>query len=129
MENKDRKKKIRADILLIAGLLLLALGLFAYQRLSRETGAMAVVYVNGERRAAYPLSKDCEVRLSAWQGDGYNVLCIRDGCASVREASCPDKICVNSHAVRYGGESITCLPNRVVVRIEGETSGQGVDIG
>ena len=129
MDKTDRKKRIRADILLIAGLLLLSLGLFAYQRLSRETGALAVVYVNGERSGAYPLSEDAEIRLSAWEGDGYNVLHIEDGYASVREASCPDKICVNSHAIRYGGESITCLPNRVVVRIEGGTAGQGVDIG
>ena len=42
----------------------LALGFFAFQRLSREKGALAIVYVNGERTAEYPLSEDTTVTLA-----------------------------------------------------------------
>ena len=34
-------------------------------------------------------------------------------------ADCPDKLCVHQKAVSRDGESIICLPNKVVVSIEG----------
>ena len=122
---RTKKDRLRADILLIAALLALALGFFAVQRLSRKDGALAVVYVNGERTAEYPLAEDTTVTLHAPNG-GYNILVIKDGVADVTEASCPDKICVNQHAVSKTGEAITCLPNKTVIEIVGGE--QEVDI-
>lgn len=108
-------------MLLIAALLVLALGFFAVQRLTRHTGALAVVYVNGKRTAAYPLSEDTSVTLRAPNG-GYNVLVISGGTADVTEASCPDGICVRAHPVQYDGDTIVCLPNKTEIRIEGATA-------
>ena len=65
---RTKSERLRADVLLIAALLMLALGIFAVQRLRREEGALAVVYVNGERTAAYPLSEDTTVTLHAPNG-------------------------------------------------------------
>ena len=123
---RSKKSRVRADVLLIAALLLLAGGLFLAQRLTRQNGASAVVYVNGERTAAYPLSEDTTVTLRAPNG-GCNVLVISDGCAEISEASCPDGICVRTGSVRYEGESIVCLPNKTEIRIEGAAS-SGVDL-
>ena len=33
-------------------------------------------------------------------------------------ADCPDKLCVNQHAISSNGETIVCLPNKVVVEVE-----------
>ena len=122
MENKPKNKK-RADLLLIAALLAVALGMGLWLTLTRETGARAVVYVDGRATASYPLDRDTTVRLDNPNGS-YNVLVIRDGKADVTEAGCPDKICVLMHAIQYDGESIICLPNRTEIRIEGgEPSG------
>ena len=38
------------------------------------------------------------------------------------EADCPDKICVNTGKISKIGETIVCLPHRVVVEIQGEVS-------
>ena len=115
---RTEKRRVRADVLLIAALLILAGGLFLAQRLTRQNGASAVVYVNGERTAAYPLSEDTTVTLRAPNG-GCNVLVISDGCARVSEASCPDGICVRAKPIRYEGETIVCLPNKTEIRVEG----------
>ena len=115
---RTKKDRLRADILLIAALLALALGFFAVQRLSRKDGALAVVYVNGERTAEYPLAEDTTVTLHAPNG-GYNILVISGGCADVTEASCPDGICVAQGAIDRGGVPIICMPHRLVVKIEG----------
>ena len=115
---RTKSERLRADVLLIAALLVLALGIFAVQRLSREEGALAVVYVNGERTAAYPLSEDTTVTLHAPNG-GENVLVIFGGTADVTEANCPDGICVRAKPIRYEGETIVCLPNKTEIRVEG----------
>ena len=35
------------------------------------------------------------------------------------EADCPDKICIDQGRVRYTGQCITCLPNKLTVTVEG----------
>ena len=127
MEHRGKKERIRADLILIGALLLLAGLLLVWQRLGRAEGASAVVYVDGVRTASYPLSKDTTVTLEA-PGGTYNVLVISDGMADVTDAGCPDKLCVYMHAIRYDGESIVCLPNRTVIQIEGGEP-SGVDAG
>ena len=117
-KNRRRQPKVRADLLLIGVLLLLSGALLLMQRLHRSAGAAAVVYVNGERRAAYPLSEDARVAIG--EGENYNVLVIEDGRADMIEATCPDKLCVRMHPIRYVGETITCLPHRTQIVIEGD---------
>ena len=76
--------------------------------------------LDGIETARYPLSKDTEVWLET--GEGRNLLVIRDGAASVKGADCENQVCVHTHAVKYDGETIVCLPHRLVIRIE---SGDG----
>ncbi|MBQ9393197.1 MAG: NusG domain II-containing protein [Oscillospiraceae bacterium] len=127
MDGQNRKRKFRADLLLIAALLLLAGVLYVWQITRRRAGAVAAVYVNGMRTSSYPLERETTVRLAGADGEDYNLLVIENGCARVTEASCPDKLCVHMHPIRYAGESILCLPNRVEIRVEGDTA-SGVDI-
>ena len=42
-------------------------------------------------------------------------------------SSCPDHICENTGKVKFVGEQIVCLPNRVSVTISGEMGDDGVD--
>ena len=66
----------------------------------------------------YSLSSDREVEIRS--KNGTNRLVIKDGRASVSEASCPDGICSSHRPVSRVGESIVCLPNKVVVTVAGE---------
>ena len=103
-----------------AGLLviLLAVGvlLFFFLRINRPEGGTVVVRVSGEQYGSYELRTDQEIEITGKDG-GTNLLQIRDGKASVTQASCPDLLCVHQAAVSRQGESIICLPNEVVVEI------------
>ena len=105
----------RADLLLTAGLLLLA-GLLYLLTRPGGAGALAVVTVDGQEIARYPLAQETTVTIGA---ENYNVLFISGGTAAVIEANCGDHTCVNTGAVSREGEAIVCLPHRLVVRIEG----------
>ena len=39
--------------------------------------------------------------------------------ASIEEANCPDKICVNHRAIHYSGDSVVCLPHKLTVTVVG----------
>ena len=123
----DKAMRIRkTDILLIAVCLLLALLALLAMFLQRESGGTVCVYVNGECTATYPLDRDTTVVLTTPEGS-FNTLVIEDGRADVTDAGCPDKLCANMHSIAYAGETITCLPNKTVIKIEGGAP-EGVDV-
>ena len=114
------------DFLLIGVVLGLALaaylGMSIFQGLNTHD-AEAVVLIDGEEYGSFPLDTDLIERIELSDGS-FNVLEIKEGKADVTEASCPDGVCVNHRAVSKQGQSITCLPNKLVVEIRnGEESG------
>ena len=51
---------------------------------------------------------------------------IRDGYASVEYADCPDGICAAHKPISRSGESIVCLPHKVVITVRSaENNGSG----
>ena len=104
----------KGDILFIAALLVLAGVLFAVFY-SGEPGAVAVVTIDGERVAEYPLNVNGTYPLNG----GSNILVIENGEAYLEYADCPDKLCVKMGRISKTGQSITCLPNHLNVSVEG----------
>lgn len=123
----EKKNKRRADLALIGALLLMSGFLSLRLALTRKQGGQAVLYVDGVRSAAYPLEEDTVIRWETVDGESFNQLEIRDGAADMTDAGCPDLLCVHMRPIRYAGESIICLPNRLEVRIEENDPGE-VDI-
>ena len=117
MERKEKKKYIR-DLILVGVLLIAAvLALFLLRnRQEKETGSNAVVTVRtADGEAIYPLNKDGVFSLNG----GTNTLVIENGEAWVSEADCPDKICMGMGKISKNGEFIACLPNQVIIVVEG----------
>lgn len=119
------KYKLRNDILLILTLLLIAgaVGLFMF--FSKDSGSCVSVEVNGEEVMSLPLDKDTSIEICPENSevDFSNTLTVKDGKAFMSYANCPDQICVNRGEIGYEGETIVCLPHKVVVTvIKGEKS-------
>ena len=101
------------DIVLIV-LLLALVGLSLYFSLVPEKGTTAEIYINGELYESVPLTQDKSIMLD------HLIVVISDGCVHVEDADCPDKICEKRGAISQAGQSIVCLPNRVVIKITGK---------
>ena len=117
MEQKERKKYIR-DLILVGALLIAALLalLVIRNRQEKETGTDAVVTVRtSDGDEVYPLNKDGVFSLNG----GTNTLVIENGEAWVSEANCPDKVCMGMGKISKNGEFIACLPNQVIIVVEG----------
>ena len=117
MEQKERKKYIR-DLILVGALLIAALLvlLVIRNRQERKTGTDAMVTVRtADGDEVYPLNKDGVFSLNG----GTNTLVIENGEAWVSEANCPDKVCMGMGKISKNGEFIACLPNQVIIVVEG----------
>lgn len=109
----------RKDIYLIIGILFLGiLGVWWINRRG-ETGGQAQVTVDGQVYGTYALAMEQTVVITTQWGE--NTLRISGGQAQMTEADCPDKYCVEHIPVNQTGETIICLPHRVVVEIQGGT--------
>lgn len=107
----------RADWILIAAVLAAAAGLYGWSRVNRRAGIQAVVTVDGREAARYDLAKDIDDRIETPYG--WNRILIRDGTVEVAEADCPDRVCVREGRIQWCGQTIVCLPHRLVVSVEG----------
>ena len=108
-----KKKRILADILLVAGVL--AAALIAFLLIPRGGGSTVVVTVDGKEYASLPLDTDAELLIES--AGGTNLLVISGGTASVVEADCPNQVCVETGAISSEGQLIVCLPHKVVIEI------------
>ena len=124
---KTEKKKYTRDLILVGIVLLAALLLFFMVRNKQEkatgTGAEAVVTVDGLEIGRYPLKTNGTFPLNG----GSNILVVENGEAWVSEANCPDKVCMGMGKISRNGEFIACLPNRLIVVVEGGEQNALVD--
>ena len=112
------------DAILIAALMVLGGMLALFLWFTRQAGGYVSVRIDGEQVMTLPLGEDIQLALGS--GDQTNTLVIENGTARVAEAGCPDQICVRQGVIQYEGESIVCLPHRLIVTVEGG-QGNGVD--
>ena len=134
-------------MILFVVLVVIGLAVSATLAMSRtEAGkdAKVVIESNGKTYAEYSLYSDVTVTVPAPKQlsldapeakdsesadikyDYYNVVKISGGEVSVTEASCKNQVCVKHGSITHTGETIVCLPNRLVVRIV-DPEGGGYD--
>ncbi len=118
-------KRRRNELILVGLIVLLAVGFFVYKKaFPAKKGSEVVVSVFGREYARFPLNENREFPISYL--NNLNLLIIEDGYAYIKEASCPDGLCVHQGKINKSGEMIVCLPNEVVVTVEGPEE-SGVD--
>jgi len=110
----------RNDRILI--FVLVAIASFYFVRLffvSNE-GREALVKVgsNPPQKVSLEINK----RINVEGEKGRVVIEVKEGRVRVVESSCFQKICVNTGWINKPGQNIVCLPNKVLVTIEGKKS-------
>lgn len=107
----------RGDIIVAVILLLLAAAMGMMVRLLAPAPQYAVVTANGTEIARLPLDTDCIYHVGK-----TNTIEISGGQVRMTEADCPDKLCIHTGKISQSGQTIVCLPNKVVISISGKDS-------
>lgn len=104
------------DIILIGIVVFVAVIFFGIFQLTRKEGANIIVTIDGKQYGTYSLEHEEVIEIESEYGT--NELIIKDNKAKMEGASCPDQLCVYQHAIDKTGQTIVCLPNKVVVTVE-----------
>ncbi len=121
IENKHIRREAdsnlirKSDMILIAVVVVIAVIVLVYVMSTKKTGKIVEISVDGEVLESFDLSEDKEYQVTTDKGN--NLVIIKDGMVDVVEADCPDKVCVNHVAIDSVGETIICLPHKLVVEI------------
>ena len=121
-QDQIKTKKYRLDIIVILSLVVMSLLVLLAITLFRKEGDVAVVEVDGVRVGEYSLLINGEFSLN----NGTNVLVIENGTAYLNYSECPDHTCERTGKIRFVGQTIVCLPNKLTVTIKGNSQ-DGVD--
>lgn len=93
------------------------------------SGSTAVIYLDGEEVNRIDLSAVTEAYTLTYTGkDGItNVVEAAPGKIRVKEATCPDQVCVHQGWIENGVVPVVCLPNALVIQIEDGSAAPEID--
>ena len=95
---------------------------------SRQTGgALTAVIIVDEKEHARVALHDTADPIEIDLHELGVVITAQDGQIWFAASSCADQTCVNTGKLAHAGDIAVCLPNQVIVKIEGEKSGD-VDV-
>lgn len=118
-----KKLKITvADFAAIMLVLVLSVLIFAVSVTGDRTARYCVIEINGSEWARYDmttLSKDREVIID--NEYGRNTVILSDDGVWVSSSDCPEGCEIKAGKITQAGQSLVCLPHKLVIRLEGST--------
>lgn len=115
-------------IVVIAAVIAVGYGAKLYND-TRNKGAeiVASIEVNGKVYGEYDLETVENNVFELELPDGqHSVVEFSEGKVRIKEANCPDKVCVRTGWASKPGEIIVCLPYRVIIKVSG--TGNDIDV-
>lgn len=116
--------KTKYWIMLIAVILAVCIGLSIPLLTGEETAGYAEIISDGQVMQVVDLNIDREIHITTAKG-GTNTVTVKDGKIGVTEANCPDHYCMD-RGMCSGGTQIVCLPNRLIIRFQGQQTADTV---
>lgn len=115
-KNKTQEKVISIrDFVLILAVIIVALICLLFMKVNAGNGRKVKVMADG--KVVHEMSIAVDEEYTVIQDDKTNTVIVENGKVRVEDASCPDKICEKHIPISMNGETIICLPNKVVVEV------------
>lgn len=112
------------DVIIIVALIIISFipeGVMFISSINKHNALYVEVYSEGKLYKKLPLDKDSgDTSITIDNELGKNIIEINNEQVKIIDADCHDKICVKAHDISKPGESLICLPHKLVVRIIGE---------
>lgn len=109
--------KKKEAIILVIIIICCGAAIIVMNYLKKETGNIVKIEYQGEVLYEANLNKDNEYVIGNKDSADYNIVKISDGKVCVIEADCRDQICVKKGYICNVGESIICLPHKLVITV------------
>ncbi|RKQ33931.1 NusG domain II-containing protein [Oceanobacillus halophilus] len=118
------------DIILIVLLILLSFlpfGIFTYQQAAQagnDSTLVAVITVDNQETRRVPLTGNTETEVFDIVVSEHekNTVEVDHEHIRIKSATCSDQVCVRTGAISKPGETIVCLPHKIVIEIQSTTN-------
>ena len=120
----------KTDIIIVISLLIVsAVFIKIYGYINGEKPSIAEIYYESQLVETIDLETKMNTTFSIPQEE-HIIFSVEDGTIRFEESDCPDKVCIRTGRLSIVGESATCLPNKVTVKIvpKGNRSDDDIDI-
>ncbi len=119
------KKGDKIAAVLILGLIVIsAISVFLYKQHIKSSHHIAVIKQDGKIIKTIDLNaiKEKQEIKIPYDGDHFNLVEVIPGKIRIKDADCPDKICVKTGWISEPGQSSVCLPHKLMINIEGKNA-------
>ena len=116
MKKGDKIVAVVIAILVLAS----SIGVLVYMNMARSSHHIAEIKQDGKVIRTIDLDKvESPMEINIAYGDGYNLVRVENGKIRVVDSDCPDKLCVKQGWITQPGQSVICLPHKLIVKIQG----------
>ena len=77
------------------------------------------IYVDSQKYASYVISEGTEKTVTVQTDSGYNQVKLQSNGVQMIESNCSNHDCIRMGTISHAGDMIICLPNKVMVVLEG----------
>ena len=115
----------KGDVGILLGILLVVMLYFVWRAFPRSGQEAVLLEIKGpwQETISLPVDQIPADRESEWFIDGpaggLDLVFLPGRGFSVRDAACPDRVCVNTGFINRAGQSIVCVPNETIIRLTG----------
>lgn len=122
----DKEVMVTTGLTVPDAILTAALAAFCVQAIVRRTAgadgpAVAYIYQRNSLKEVVSLKQEGTREFRA--GKAQMKLEVRAGGIRVVESNCPERFCVRTGRISRQGQTIVCVPNRVVIEVRGGRRG------
>ncbi|KRQ86726.1 hypothetical protein ABG79_01478 [Caloramator mitchellensis] len=112
----------RLEIIIIVITLILAGSIqVAHFYMNRNAGKYVNIYKDAKLYTSLKINENKTIEIK--DADDINIIVVENGKVYMKDANCSDKVCVDTGIITGAGQSIICLPHKIVVEIAGERKG------
>ena len=122
---KNESKTVKTVKMILIWVVLLSATAVVYLRQQQPERPVARISVNGTVVNEVALDSASLPQTFVYDGPGgfSNVIEAEKGRIRVKEAGCPDQVCVEQGWIADGTVPIVCLPNKLIIEINGGEGG------
>ena len=119
-KSEIRRNINKGDIILVVSLIVITLMMFVFS-FSGSENLIAEIYVDGEKAHSIALE---EVTESYTINENYCQLLVEKDGVSFVFSDCGDKLCIKRGKLKNQGDTMACVPEKVVVIIKSDSKKQ-----
>lgn len=120
----------KLDIIIIISLVVLSFtpNIIFAKTLKNYTSTYANIKMDGKIYDNVPLSSfKGEKELKLESNDGSNTIKVTNNKIKILHADCKDSLCIKQGEISKVGQTLVCLPNKLIIEIKGDVSTNSLD--